>query len=351
MNLVNKFYEQRSFKALLDSKITQNDLQNSQKIVFSMFNRYGELFACIKIILELLEKYAQKELMFIIPSHFEPYIKYFFPFAKIVIVFKRNPFQVINAILAVKKFAPDIGFNPWSYGSESEFFISYAEKFYFYVNYMDSTQTVACTDNFYDQLRSYLALDSKLINRTWSYQKLEYQKSYRKILLCPESSSTKTRCIPNDTMKKLCLDLVTLFSPEELIVASVENLKPYGVTNNFIMKKSRQSSSEFLKLMQSVDLVVTVDAGPLHLAHLLNIDTICLFTVTPPQSVLDIGSKCRILREPLFGKRQCKNHNNCERPICMDKIIDIDFIKSYQYDDAIPICEIEIMCEEECIYK
>jgi hypothetical protein len=349
MNLVSAFYNTRSSRKFASHHLTTSDIANAKKIVISCFNRYGEFFANIKIIKEMLAEFGDKEIMFIIPHHFVPYAKHFFGSQQIIGVNKRNPIDVVRTIAKLRTFNGDIGFNPWSYGGESEFFISYTKKFAFYTNYISQNQIRANTDNFYDQLRAYMLLSAKKHTKEWQYQKFNLQ-SYNKILICPESSE-KNKTIPADKLNILCDVLHNTLGSKELTLATTKPL--HSLKNdekNFIVKKSYRSSKEFLELMQGADLVVSVDAGPLHLAHIMQKDIIAIFSVNPPQCVLDYDSRCIILREPSFGIKQCKNDKICKRPLCIDTILN-DNLLTYNYiNQSTNFDDIIVMRSDECIY-
>ncbi len=347
MNLLSKFFDTRGYKKIDDFTVETKDFDGADRLLFAIFNRNGEFFAVLKVILELQLRYPQKCLLFVVPPQFVPYIRYFFPRDIAIGLNKRNPIRLITTLIRIKLFKADIGLNPWSSGSESEFLISFAKKFSFYKKFTRANNIKMTSDNFYDQIRRYVCLPIS----NWEYVPFMPKDRYGHILVCPEASAPD-RCVPKDKIALLIDIIKDAFSPEKITVASNDVVDIPFEFRHVRFAKTMRASQYFLDCMLEADLVITVDSGPLHLAHLLDKDIVCLFSVTPAQTVLDNGSRCRILREPLFGNKQCKKGSiDCIRPVCVDVLIDREFFGVYTYDKYFQPSDVIVMGDKDCIYQ
>ena len=105
------------------------DIKVSGKILFSIFTRYGDTIIDLMIIKEFVKKYPNKDYLIICPKQMEPYVKEFLPNLKCKAFNKRNLFELAKVIKLLKNERFDIGFNPWSNGLDSCYFISFCKKF------------------------------------------------------------------------------------------------------------------------------------------------------------------------------------------------------------------------------
>ena len=111
------------------------DIKVSGKILFSIFTRYGDTIIDLMIIKEFVKKYPNKDYLIICPKQMEPYVKEFLPNLKCKAFNKRNLFEMAKVIRLLKSESFDIGFNPWSNGLDSCYFISFCKKFLFYKDF------------------------------------------------------------------------------------------------------------------------------------------------------------------------------------------------------------------------
>jgi hypothetical protein len=321
MNLLNKFFDRRSYKYIEDFELTADDFKNSRRVLFAIFSRYGDFFGTLKVINDFLSIYGDKQLMFLVPPQFECYVRYFFPDSICIGVNKRNPFAIMKALYTVKKFLPDVGLNPWCYGSESEFFISFADKFSFFKK--SRREKFAKLENLYDKPRFYFGMDIK----EWYCMDDDHARKYDSIIICPESSDV-TRTISPKKLGFVLDELRATFLPNEIVVAAPKHyFKDFDYESKLVLARSIESSGAFLSAMQKADLVVSVDSGPLHLGYILKKPLIGFFTKTPPEAVVDTGTSIKILRDNRFGNIHCvKGDRDCSYPICMDAITDVGFL-------------------------
>ncbi len=337
MNLINKFYELRGSKFLADCNITKQDLYDSKIVLFSMFSRYGDFFGTLKVIDEFIKIYGDKKLIFVVPPQFKPYIKSLLPNAIAIGVNKRNPIDLINAIAKLKKFKPDLGFNPWSHGSESEYFISFAKKFKFYTN--DHRCSPPYTENLYDKPRLYLDVEIP----QWRYEKLQLKEHYKTIIICPESSDIE-KSLSHENIYKL-LNFISVFKPNKIEIAASEKFfKDFKSKNisKLLLGRSKGASLSFLKSMQNADLVITTDSGPMHLSHVLDKPMIAYFSKTTPEGALNSGSKVIIQRTNKLKTLHCEfaDHGNCKHATCMDENFN-SFLSEYEEPNPIEIKRID----------
>lgn len=331
MNLINKFYELRGSKYLADCEITKEDLHNSKTVLFSMFSRYGDFFGTLKVINEFTKKYGDKKLVFVIPPQFAPYIKLLLPSAVIVSVNKRNPLDLINAIVKLKSLKPDIGFNPWSHGSESEYFISFAKKYRFYTN--DRRCSPPYTENLYDKPRIYLNVEVP----NWNHEQPILKTKYKQIIICPESSDIEKSL--NDKDIKTILSGIQNLQPKNIVLAASSKFfrnNRFDGIQKIILGRSKKASLEFLNAMINSDLLITADSGPMHFGYVLNMDIIAYFSKTVPEWVLDSKANIIIQRTSKLKNLYCQHADNglCKDSICMrENFKNNSFLTTYEYSD------------------
>lgn len=335
MNILNFFLNTRSSKSLVGYELNSNDFLIAKKVLFSMFSRYGDFFATLSVIKEYEKQYAEKQIAFIIPHQMSPYIRRFFPNAALITVNKRNPISLLIAILKLKKFSADIGLNPWSHGADSEFFISFTKKFMFYKKEMKKYQV----ENLYDKPRLYM----KLSLPDWGHVQPNLEKTYDSVIICPESSDIeKSMSVENIAY---VIENIKIFSPKKVCVAATkkyfdkaDDVIDIGV-ERIILRRGSSASREFLNKMQSSNLVVTADSGPMHLAYILNKDTIAYFSKTVPEWVIDANANIYIQRDARMRDKYCQYADNgmCKTMECMKANFRGSFLKEYIHSDPTSI--------------
>ena len=261
------------------------DIKVSGKILFSIFTRYGDTIIDLMIIKEFVKKYPNKDYLIICPKQMEPYVKEFLPNLKCKAFNKRNLFEMAKVIKLLKNERFDIGFNPWSNGLDSCYFISFCKKFLFYKDF-DRPSNI----NHYQVVRRYLQLPEK----RWKINDLSLQENYTKILICPHSTDPN-RNLPIEKMNQIIFELQNTNNQPEIVIASMDKSYFRDDCQKFIFKKSDHSSKKFLKLMRESSLVVCSDSGPLHIALALKKDLLAFMISTDPEIVINTGS-CVIIQ-------------------------------------------------------
>ena len=260
---------------------TSHDIKESRKILFSIFTRYGDTIINLMIVKEFVKKYPNKDYLIICPKQMKPYVEEFLPSLKCKAFNKRNLFEIANVIKLLKNERFDIGFNPWSNGLDSCYFISLCKKFLFYKDF-DKPSNI----NHYQVVRRYLQLPEK----KWKVNNLNLQENYTKILVCPHSTDAN-RNLPIEKMDQIILEFKNRYDSPEIVIASMDKSYFRDHCKKFMFEKSVHSSKQFLELMKQSSLVVCSDSGPLHIALALKKNLIAKMISTEPHVVINTGSR------------------------------------------------------------
>ena len=178
----------------VDSKeLKLEDIQQASKVLFSLFTRYGDTIIDLVVIKEFIELYPNKEYLILCPRQMKPYVNELLPNIECIALNKRNLFDMFKINRKLKKWQPDIGFNPWSNGLDSCYFLTYCKKFICYKDY-DRPEII----NHYQVIRKYLQLPEQ----DWKIKKLILKDNYQQILICPQSTSAD-RSISNAKINEL----------------------------------------------------------------------------------------------------------------------------------------------------
>ena len=281
--MVNSFFKfkVKSAKPSLPSYL---DIERSKKILFSIFTRYGDTIISIVVIKEFIKKFPNKKYLILCSRQMEPYVKELLPKLDCISLDKRNLLDVIKLNSTLKKRKIDIGFNPWSFGYESSYFLTYCQNFFFYKDYKKSKQV-----NHYEVVRQYLYLEPK----KWLISDLVTGSNYKKILICPHSTDS-SRSIPNIKIDNVVSNLLQKYPNSEITIASMDRADFRLTHNQFYFNKTAESSQNFIDLVKQSDLMVCADSGPLHIANALNKPLIAFFNTTKPEIVINSGDALNI---------------------------------------------------------
>ena len=263
---------------------TAVDIRNSKNVLFSIFTRYGDTIINLMVIKEFIKYYPKKDYLILCPRQMKPYVTEFLPGIECIAFNKRNFFQMIKVVKILKKRKFDIGFNPWSSGLDSCFFISFSKKFLFYKDFAKPEVI-----NHYEVVRKYL----KLFEKKWLIKKLKLKDDYQKILICPQSTDPK-RNLSIKQLDSIIMDFQRIYDQPKIIIASSDKSFFRSGCKRFSFKKTPKSSLEFINLIKKNALIVTADSGPLHIALALKKDLIAFFSTTNPEVVLNTGSRLSI---------------------------------------------------------
>ncbi len=106
----------------------------------------------------------------------------------------------------------------------------------------------------------------------------------------------------------------------------------------FVFGKTRSASAAFLNLLEGADLVISVDAGPMHLADKLGLRTIGIFGPTTPQGVLDRATRVVAVRDETLAGFFCGV--KCRDPRCIHRLFQGDVLERRVKDYSAPPGEV-----------
>ena len=208
--MINAFLKFKT-KKLNFSPPNIEDINNSNKILFSIFTRYGDTIIDLVVIKEFIKLYPNKDYLILCPRQMKPYVRELLPNIECLALNKRNFFDMLKVNKLLKKKKYDIGFNPWSNGLDSCYFISYCRKFLCYKDFKKPDVI-----NHYQVVRKYLQLPEK----DWVINSLNLNNIYQKILVCPQSTAIE-RSVSSDQLDKLLSDLVSNYQHPELYYSCI----------------------------------------------------------------------------------------------------------------------------------
>jgi len=308
---------QRRLKKTQDraGEITPQDLDQAQKVVFALFARYGDVIISLSVIKEFIKKYPDKKYFLVTSHQMSPYAQRLLDDQVTVMSFnkRRNPIRLMKIVALLKREKIDLGFNPWSSGNEAKFITSYARKFDFYTGFQGIS-------NLYDRVRDYLGLPHEdRMMPAWNLDNVNH------IVICPFSTAV-AKSLVNGDLHNLLQQVRQRFPGAAITIAvpppEAQHLK--GREKIFVFRKTRAASQAFLNLLEKADLVISVDAGPLHLADKLGLRTIGIFGPTTPQGVLDRATRVVALRDGTLAGFFCGV--KCRAPRCIHRLFQGDFL-------------------------
>ncbi len=262
------------------------DIQEAKKVLFATFTRYGDTIIDLVVIQEFIEQYPSKEYLVLCPKQMKPYCSELIPKVKCIGINKRNYLDMIKLNSYLKKWSPDIAFNPWSFGLESSFFLTYSKKYQFYKSFKRPEII-----NHYAVVRRYLKLPEKI----WKIEDLTLNLDCKRVLICPESTDNE-RSISVEQLEKIIKNAMINFENPIITIASLSSHYLRSNCNGFIFKKTDKSSRNFIKLVKDSDLVICADSAPLHIANALKRNIVAVFNSTTPKIVLNSGSRLSLYK-------------------------------------------------------
>ena len=296
---------------------TRDDISRAGKILFSVFSRYGDAILSFKVMSEFIDAYPEKSFFIVTSNQLHPYAERIFRGRAEIFGLnkKKNPVKLLKVKRRLKAENIDLGFNPFSLGKDSEFFIGLARKSYPFREVSDFTLTT----NLYKVVRDYLLREPPA---TIPARKLLKPGEVKKVLIAPTSSNIIKSMDPG-LVGKLVREVRKCFGNPEVIVALLDGdfmALPEGVLR-FNFGKSAKKSKEFLSLIDDTELFIGVDAGPLHLAELLGVPSVGVFSMTSPETILDYGSSAVALRDARLEGIYCVV-DSCREALCMNALFD-----------------------------
>ena len=297
-----------------NAPLAADDIARAASVLFAVFARYGDSVITFKLLRAFARAYPDKKYLLITSPQALPYAKAILPETIECVGFDkhRDLLGLWRLTQRLKRDLFDIGFNPWSHGLESEYFVSFAGRFLPYGAFAGFPRT----HNLYDRARSYLGLAAKPAALTG---KIPAQA--KRILISPFSTDVR-KSLNHDDLRKLIAWLGARYSGASMALALFP--EEDGKVGNlpiarFHFGKSRRRSRAFLELVKGNDLFVGVDAGPLHLADALGISSIGIFGPTAPETILDRDSGIVPLRLNAMQGWFC-DIRDCADPVCLHRL-------------------------------
>jgi ADP-heptose:LPS heptosyltransferase len=281
--MINAFLRYKT-KNACGSVIQIKDILNSRKVLFALFTRYGDTIISLVVIREFVEKYPTKDYLILCPKQMKPYVNELLPNIKCISLNKRNWLDLMKIDNFLKKWLPDIGFNPWTNGIDSRYFLSYCNKYQLYADYSKPKKT-----NHYEKVRQYLNLNQK----SWSIESLVLKPKYKQVLICPQSTDSN-RSLSNKQLDEVISKIRTDFDCQNISIASMSIQYVRENCDSFMFQKTAKCSQNFIELLKRSDLVFCVDSAPLHISNALKKHVIAFFNSTSPKIVINSGDKLSI---------------------------------------------------------
>lgn len=299
--------------------ITREEIEKSSKILFTVFSRYGDAIVGFKVINEFIGLYPNKNFFVLTSPQLSPYAKEIIT-GQVDLAYvnkRRNPIKLLQIVWKLKGEKIDLGLNPLSLGTDSEFFTTYTKRFSFFKKF--SHRPIHY--NLYDIVREYFLMPGKATN----LKQVSLDKA-RNITIAPSSTDIR-KSLDRKDLASLIRQLKDRFSNPNITVAlPAEDRGMVDDVEKFILGKSIRNSEAFLALVKSSDLFIGVDAGPLHLADALGIRSIGIFGPNAPETFLDKDSGILPVRYKNLGGVYCLLHR-CNDPICIHKLFDGFFLE------------------------
>jgi ADP-heptose:LPS heptosyltransferase len=274
------FFLKRKTRNLIDFSPSFQDVKDSSTVLFSLFTRYGDTIIDLVVIKEFVEQFPNKEYLILCPRQMQPYVNELLPNIKCISLNKRNLFDMFKINYILKDWQPDIGFNPWSNGLDSCYFLTYCKNFLCYKDF-DRPAII----NHYQVVRKYLQLPEQ----DWKINQITLKKDYQNILICPQSTDVD-RGVSDAQLDKLVLSLKNKYENSKITIASMDKSQFRDECDSFLFEKTEQSSQNFIALVKKSDLIIASDSGPLHIVLALNKDVLAIFNTTSPEIVVKSDS-------------------------------------------------------------
>lgn len=118
--------------------------------------------------------------------------------------------------------------------------------------------------------------------------------------------------------------LAVVFSGGPQDVQGIERIRA-AMTGKAVSLAGRTTLKELAALYERVDVLITTDTGPMHLAAAAGTPVVALFGPTAPWRTGPFGSGHKILRAELACspclKKRCDRDNQCMSQITVDQVV------------------------------
>ncbi len=302
------------------------ELADCREVIVSLLCRYGAAVQALQAVLRFSAKHPNCRLHVVTSPQLSPYVEALLHGkCTMHIVSRNNPISVIRTLFALGINRADVGFNPWSSGPDGLFFASLAKSrrsFSEFWKEREAQRRNFARENFHDFLDTYFGIEQEIPTGSMNHSLPE---SPTEILVCPESSGPQ-RTLDLRRTSRLCEYLQSRWPDARLIMAAADS-EYASITNQKNMpflrlKKSARSSRQLIERIQTADLVVAVDSGPLNIAIAMQRPVLALFSNELPERVLPRNlANATVLRHPHMAGVSCQN-SKCREPLCLWALFD-----------------------------
>ena len=115
-----------------NAPVTGADIAQARSVLFAVFARYGDSVITFKLLREFARTYPDKKYLLITSPQVLPYAEAILSAVDSLCRPRQapRPFRPVAPSCRLQREPFDVGFNPWSHGQESEYFISFAKRFH-----------------------------------------------------------------------------------------------------------------------------------------------------------------------------------------------------------------------------
>ena len=302
-----------------NATLTPDDIKKSSTILFSVFSRYGDSVIAFRAINEFMALCAGKSFILVTSPQMVPYARRMIHGKMDLygVNKRKNPIRFLAIANALRSRKIDIGLNPWSSGDDSKFFITFAEKFSVFGAFLTHSKEY----NLYSRAREYLLMKAAPV----AVVKQDLC-AVSNILFSPFSTDV-TKSVSSEDVEAVIGQIRQHFPGAKITTALQEKERSCfrADTDVFVFGKSLKRSEAFLRLLESSDLFIGVDAGPLHLADALGVRAIGIFGPTAPETILDRSSRILPVRHTCLNGIFCFV-KQCKTPLCIQELFRSDFL-------------------------
>jgi len=240
-------------------------------------------------------------------------------------VLERNYFNMYKAIKSLGEYDIFLSFRGSIRSKLMKFFVLSERKYQFDKSKFVKSHQVEKYNNFVNDSLQIKTITSKLVLHT----KKKNEKNSNKLLgINPGASyGSAKRWYPKEFAKVAIdlsdqYDIIIFGGPGEIDIASdIEKYLIKSGIKNYQNLASKTSITELMSLIASLDIFITGDSGPMHLAAAFQIPTITIFGPTNDQETSQwMNEKSVIVKKDLkcqpCMKRICPlKHHNCMKEI------------------------------------
>ena len=247
------------------------------------------------------------------------------PMVNTTYVLEKNYFNLFSTIKSLGEFDVFFSFRSSFRSKFSKFFISSSRKYQFDKSKFFKIHQVEKYNNFVNNSLKNNAKTTKLILHT---KKKSDTKKNKLLGINPGASyGSAKRWYPKEFANVAIdlsnqYDIIIFGGPQEIDIASdIEKYLIESGIKNYQNLASKTSITELMSLISNLDLFITGDSGPMHLAAAYQIPTVAIFGPTNDQETSQwMNEKSVIVKKDLecqpCMKRVCPlKHHNCMKEV------------------------------------